>query len=94
MAGTLFATQLPDRLSAKEIRDLKDNGSFGGGPVRQEDFEAFGIPPDPRMYYFFEWGLLAPTCGTPSPKVYAIALVSRDRTSEFCRIIWNPSKGT
>ena len=92
MAGALFAGQFPDRLTAQEIKDLKENGSFGGGPVRQGDFEAFGIPPDPRMYYFFEWALLAPTCGAPSPKVFAVALVSRDRTSEFCKLIWKPGK--
>src|SRR5262245_30270930 len=94
IAGALFADQLPDRLTSEEINDLKVNGSFGGGPVRQEDFEAFGIPPDPRMYYFFEWALLAPKCGAPSPKVYAVALVSRDRASEFCKILWKPSKGS
>ncbi len=93
IAGPLFAKQLPDRLAAEEVEDLKRNGSFGGGPARQQDLEAFGVQSDPKMYYFFEWALPGSTCGAPPTKIFAVALVSRDRASDFCKLIWRPAKG-
>lgn len=84
-----FKATAKDNFSAELIKELESDGIRTAGLPSSQWQNILGYVPDETMHY--EFVLYKPSAGSPFlERVYASILVIRDRSSEFCKIVWLP----
>ena len=84
-----FRAAVKDNLSENLIQELESDGIRSSGYPSSQWQNVLGYIPDKKMHY--EFILYKPSASIPfAEKLYARILVSRNRDSEFCKIVWLP----
>jgi uncharacterized protein YciU (UPF0263 family) len=93
LAQETFREKVAEILTPNEIDELRSLGTTASGPLSDRSADEWknilGYLPDKRMYYEVE--LYKPSDSHPYiEKSYARILITRDRSSQQCEILWKP----
>jgi Protein of unknown function, DUF440 len=90
LAQSLFRSEAAKHLTERDLEELKRSGAASSGTPTLQWEAILGRPICEREYY--EHRLYKPSDVCPYvEKIYAVILVSRDRTSESCYVQWKPA---
>jgi hypothetical protein len=85
------AVECLSRPRYEELDAAKGGALFVAGNYPGPDWESVvGFAPDPRRFYQVTVGIGVDP--GQDANLFAKALISRDASSDFCHIVWEPSK--
>ena len=89
LAQNLFRTHARQHLTDDELEEFRLSGLVSSGTPGPQWESIVGRPVSEREFYEFE--VYKPSAECPYvEKIYAVILVSRDRSTESCYVQWRP----
>lgn len=89
LAQDLFRSHARQHLTDDELEEFRLSGSVSSGTPRRQWESIAGRPVSEKEFYEFEVYKPSETCPYVE-KIYAIVLVSRDRSTNHCYVQWRP----
>jgi uncharacterized protein YciU (UPF0263 family) len=90
LAQEKFRAEAETHLTAAELDEFFSCGAVGAGSPTGQWEEIVGAPVSDKRFYEFK--LHKPSNDCPYvEKIYALILVSRDRSNDHCFIQWKPA---
>jgi len=87
-----FDAEARQHLTFEQYEYCLTKACLGGGSIDPAWVDRLGYKPDERLHYevsIHDWAE-SELPGTPPPKCWIRILVSRDRSSDFCKTWWLP----
>ena len=85
-----FRAEVETHLTTSELEEFRDFAAVGAGSPTGQWEDLVGAPVTDKLFYQFK--LYKPSDVCPYvEKIYAIILVSRDRSNEHCFTKWKPT---
>ena len=89
LAQSLFRLHARQRLTDDEFEEFRLSGLVSSGTPGRQWESIVGRPVSEKEFYEFQIYKPSETCPYVE-KIYAVILVSRDRSTESCYVQWGP----